>query len=396
MKKGNILLVILTGYLILSCTTNPSQSVGNGGGTETVIGKVVDSLGHPVEFVEVKFIEHTHNVLLGIDSLERVDTTDKEGIYRINKISPALYRVVLRDMRTGLRAIRWELPIFAGLRTMELTQDTLRVPGSIVIPVSKGSFSAGGSFYIPGTPWAQVITSAELQNESVSLDSVVNTVVPLLCYRAVSGAPITLAESIAVFENKATVIGSLVPSPWQSASIAELQHGGVLYNNGAMTIIGGGYDIWDVADNFFFVYQPLSTHGEISARLVRTDTVAAFDKAGIMIRQSLDSQSPNVSLCFERFSNSTRTGPSLAFMQRINFGDSTHSAVKESTVLPLWLRLSRNDSLITGFSSVNGLDWDTLGTDTMGITGTLLVGMCVSSHDSVALKKATFDSISVK
>jgi hypothetical protein len=42
------------------------------------------------------------------------------------------------------------------------------------------------------------------------------------------------------------------------------------------------------------------------------------------------------------------------------------------------------------------MDWDTIGIDTMRVPGSLLVGLCVSSHDSLSLKRAVFDSVAVK
>src|SRR5207249_8593680 len=62
-------------------------------------------------------------------------------------------------------------------------------------------------------------------------------------------------------------------------------------SNGTWTIEAGGSDIWGNSDQFHFVWQSLASDGGISARVVSQTNTNAWAKAGVMLRQSSDSNS---------------------------------------------------------------------------------------------------------
>jgi hypothetical protein len=64
-------------------------------------------------------------------------------------------------------------------------------------------------------------------------------------------------------------------------------NGGATYNDGAFIVTGAGADIWGTADAFNFVHQA-SSSPMLSARIVSLTNTNAFAKAGLMIRQGLD------------------------------------------------------------------------------------------------------------
>src|SRR5262249_42611021 len=65
----------------------------------------------------------------------------------------------------------------------------------------------------------------------------------------------------------------------------------VAFANGVFTVKGGGHDIWDSADDFHFVYQPLNGNGQVIARVTGVQNTDQWAKAGVMIRETLDASS---------------------------------------------------------------------------------------------------------
>ena len=83
--------------------------------------------------------------------------------------------------------------------------------------------------------------------------------------------------------------------------------------NGAVTLTGanvtirpGGGNDWDGTDMGLFLCQPLVGDGEIIARLESLKTTRPSDKAGLMMRESLNADAPYVTLVMK---NGTRLDP---------------------------------------------------------------------------------------
>src|SRR5689334_23157903 len=85
-----------------------------------------------------------------------------------------------------------------------------------------------------------------------------------------------------------------LPAPWIAQDIGSpTPAGSTTYSSGTFTVKAGGSDIYDSADQFRFVEQPVSGDVDIRARvdgLVQTDDYA---KVGVMIRSALASNAAN-------------------------------------------------------------------------------------------------------
>ena len=64
----------------------------------------------------------------------------------------------------------------------------------------------------------------------------------------------------------------------------------------SVTIAASGVDIWDRADSFRFRYQPLSGNATITARVTAQSETDPWALAGVMVRSSLDADSPTAIL----------------------------------------------------------------------------------------------------
>ena len=95
--------------------------------------------------------------------------------------------------------------------------------------------------------------------------------------------------------------------------------------SGVVTVSAAGRDIWDSSDEFRFVYRQLTGDGVIVARVGNLNAADPWSKAGVMIRETLDSTSKHALM--------TLTGSQgLAFQRRAGTGSwSTHTFAGWST-----------------------------------------------------------------
>ena len=98
--------------------------------------------------------------------------------------------------------------------------------------------------------------------------------------------------AIAVFTAIAvarSVRAAPLPAPWAGQDIGSpVPAGSLSFDENTFTINGGGSDIWNASDHFFFVYQPISGDVDIRARVNSLLAPSDWSKAGVMIRASLE------------------------------------------------------------------------------------------------------------
>src|SRR5262249_27768329 len=118
---------------------------------------------------------------------------------------------------------------------------------------------------------------------------------------------------------------------------------------GTYTVKASGNDIWDVADGFQFVYKTLTGNGSITARVTGTQFTDFFAKAGVMIRATLDANSPNaLMLLFPQGHDNVEFGRRLV-TAGCCFADGAGISVR-----PQWVRLVRSGNDFSAFRSDNG------------------------------------------
>ena len=161
------------------------------------------------------------------------------------------------------------------------------------------------------------------------------------------GAPMEFAM------NDSALVGVAVASH-QSNSLAEVQlnhvsgllknlqgadigspsiAGGMDFNQGALTVRGSGNDIWGISDQCYFAYQPMTGDREVVVHVASLKSADLQAKVGIMIRESLDSQSPWAAMVA---TPSDRVG----LQSRREFGKN--SAGTLSNQKAQWLKLTRH------------------------------------------------------
>ncbi|HEX6316865.1 MAG TPA: hypothetical protein VFZ73_18465, partial [Gemmatimonadaceae bacterium] len=181
-----------------------------------------------------------------------------------------------------------------------------------------------------------------------------------------------------------------LPAPWLAGDIGNVALAGeAAAANGTWTVRASGADIWDAADAFHYVSQPLTGDGTIVARVVSLQGADPWTKAGLMIR---DTRSPGSAHAFVLV---TPGSNGVAFQRRVAAGGlSTHTS-GPTVNAPVWLALVRNGGSVTASWSWDGITWTPIGSDTLALGATVSIGLAVTSHDNSALATATFDHVSV-
>jgi hypothetical protein len=64
---------------------------------------------------------------------------------------------------------------------------------------------------------------------------------------------------------------------------------------------------------------------------------------------------------------------------------------------PVWLKLIRSDTVVSGYVSPDGVAWSLVGTATASLSNiTTQVGPVVTNQDPAALNTATFDHVEAR
>jgi regulation of enolase protein 1 (concanavalin A-like superfamily) len=164
--------------------------------------------------------------------------------------------------------------------------------------------------------------------------------------------------------------------------------GSTTYTAGTYTIKAAGADIWDVADQFHFVYQPVTGDVEVVARVASITRQHDWSKAGVMVRESLTAASRHATTLV-----SSKKG--YAFQRRQETGEySVHTSGGSGTP-PGWVKLVRTGDLFESFRSADGVAWKKIGSDTIPMGDTVYVGLAVTSHNTAAATTAVVGSFKI-
>ncbi len=210
---------------------------------------------------------------------------------------------------------------------------------------------------------------------------------------------VSASNAVSESPNSSEVPATPVAAPvWTSQDIGAVATAGSWMLNamtGVHTIQGNGADIWNTVDEFRFTHQPLTGDGTITARVVTFNNTGnnANAKAGVMIRQSLAANSPHVLACMPPQGTATL----VKAIKRTTSGGTSVSQTGPSPTFPRWVRVVRSGTTLTAYQSTNGTSFTQLGTPSSitGMTGTVFVGLAVTSHTDGTNNTATFDNVTV-
>jgi regulation of enolase protein 1 (concanavalin A-like superfamily) len=182
---------------------------------------------------------------------------------------------------------------------------------------------------------------------------------------------------------------STLPSGWLNQDIGSVGvAGSASYAGGIFTVRGSGQQIWNTADGLHYAYQSLTGDGTIVARVASLTGGASTQSAGVMIRETLAANSKHA---YAAFSQSQ-----IYFTNRTTTGGTTSAQSLTGKTLPYWVKLTRSGNTFTAAASPDGVSWVQIGTPrAITMTGTVYIGLAVSSGQNSALATATFDNMSI-
>jgi regulation of enolase protein 1 (concanavalin A-like superfamily) len=154
------------------------------------------------------------------------------------------------------------------------------------------------------------------------------------------------------------------------------------------TVRGGGADVWGTTDAFHYAFRPLTGDGTITARVADLDGSQAWTKMGVMFRASTAANAAHAFM----LASSAR---GLAFQRRPATGGTSASTSGAMATVPRWVRLTRTGDVVAAYESANGSTWTLVGSDTIDLPDTALVGVAAHSHTTSDLATGTFDDVSV-
>ena len=166
---------------------------------------------------------------------------------------------------------------------------------------------------------------------------------------------------------------------------------------GTYALTGTGADIWNNADEFRYAYKMLEGDGTMVARVTSVGTgTSEWAKGGVMIRQSLAAGSTHAFMPITGPSATTAAGGNGASFQRRleTNGSSSNNDSGSVVTAPYWVKIERVGSSFTGSISPDGVAWTQLGDPvTIAMTGQVLIGLAVTSHQAGELRTFAFDNV---
>jgi photosystem II stability/assembly factor-like uncharacterized protein/regulation of enolase protein 1 (concanavalin A-like superfamily) len=183
--------------------------------------------------------------------------------------------------------------------------------------------------------------------------------------------------------------GYPLPSIWTAQDIGAVGiAGNVCYDDidQSYAVTASGEDVWNRSDQFYFVHTPITGDIEASCRVTAIGNHYGWAKAGLMIRESLDPDSKHSMVCIT-------PGNGVASQFRLNTGDWTDYSGVGGLSTPIYLKITRTDSIIRSYYSFNGIAWLFIREDTFSMNANAYVGLFSVSHENDYLHTAVIDKV---
>jgi len=273
--------------------------------------------------------------------------------------------------------------------------DMVVTPGNGVALQWRDQYGNLGNEQVTGLAapeWVELIRQGDLFSGFYSTDgqnwiSVGSPVTLPISTDALAGLAVTAHNNGAL--NSATFTNvSVTPAGWVDQDIGSPGlPGGATYDGTTWTVLGGGSDIWNGADQFNFVAQNFVGDGAIAAEVDSLTNTDQWAKAGVMFR---DSSSPS-----SAFVDVVATpGNGVALQWRDEYGNLGNDQVTGVTA-PVFVKLVRAEGMFTGYYSTDGTNWVEIGSQAVTLNTPSLVGLAVTAHNNSVLNDATFTDVAI-
>ena len=156
------------------------------------------------------------------------------------------------------------------------------------------------------------------------------------------------------------------------------------------TVTGTGADIWAKADQFHYLWREMSGNFSVSATIRFLTEGNPHRKASIMLRKTVDTDSPFVHLAIHGDGM-----PSVQFRSaKTDTVNTLDFPIEGAGVFTL--KLVRDGTMVTVFVAKEGAAMRELGHTISNIGNPVLVGLGVASHSVDALNTVLFSNVTVQ
>ncbi|MGO4275056.1 Ig-like domain-containing protein, partial [Paenibacillus sp. TAF58] len=191
-------------------------------------------------------------------------------------------------------------------------------------------------------------------------------------------------------------------APLVSQDIGQVAIAGSASLEGTTYTVKGSGEVRNGSDSFHYVYQPVQGNFEMLAYVNFDSEIDDAAKAGLMIRSSLAADSPTTAIVLAPEPNETvdTSGRRALFMNRVTAGGSysTNSVTSSTLKAPFWLKIVRNESVVSGYVSTDKNSWALVDSANVNLPDQVYVGMAVdagkTTSNSDYLTAATFSGVS--
>lgn len=185
--------------------------------------------------------------------------------------------------------------------------------------------------------------------------------------------------------------GGNVVEGWTSQDIGGVAiSGAAAVEDDTFTVSASGTDIWNVADEFHYMYKKADDAFTMTARVKSIKNTDEWAKAGIMLREDLNADSKNIYIA------SKPAGATLQIRNQKAANTVSFVDYEDVEPTPRYIKLVRSGEQFWGYNSLDGENW-TLHEYTHEVTfGDAYIGLAVTSHNNGELTTAVLDQVEYK
>jgi len=208
-------------------------------------------------------------------------------------------------------------------------------------------------------------------------------------YRVVTINGTTIADPSSTIFTAAPAAVAL-PAPWTAVDVGSVAGDGATgWQSPKFILVSSGTAIGGPADSFRFNNQPLIGDGSIIARVSSLENTNGSAKAGVIIRESTDANARQAVMVV-----SATNGISWQYRQNVG-GSGVVVAGPTSQAAPVWVKVVRAGNIFTGSWSADGTTWTDVGSITIPMGSSALIGLASTSAVATLLNRAEFTNVTV-
>ena len=306
------------------------------------------------------------------------DTTDADSPYYGAFVTPGVGLVV-----------QWRATV--GGPTTEY-----RFPGSAPLYLRVARYTTTSSSpqtYFGVSTSGDGVTWTRIEGATVALDLSASLLggVAITSHDNQSSAMAVTMDTLSVAAGEFPGTDLACPNGWNCTDVGAVSPGGGQTLSGTQwSVTGGGPDIWNTADAFHYVWQPLASGGTVSAQVTSLDATDPFAKAGVMIRAGTD---PGAAY----YAAYVTPGNGIVVQERTSQGATAVQNANIAGTAPEYLRVTQAGSTYTAATSADGSTWTTIPSSsaTVSMGGSPIGGLAFTSHTLAALGTGGFAAVAV-